>query len=73
MAEFIRAALEENHIDVWITGEFWTPGVYGKALGNPPVEVLVSRQDVERALEIIAEVEGSQPADDAPGDGAGAE
>jgi hypothetical protein len=70
MAEFIRSALEENHIEVWITGEFWTPGIYGWALGSPPVEVLVSREDAERALEIIAEVEGSQPADDAPVDGA---
>lgn len=65
MAEFIRSALQENHIDVWIQGEFWTPGVYGRALGNPPVEVVVRREDAERAVEIIAEVEGSQPAEDA--------
>src|SRR5258708_4848734 len=68
MAEFIRAALEENHIDVWTTGEFWTPGPYGRALGNPVVEVLVSPEDAERALKIIAEVEGSQPAADTPGE-----
>jgi hypothetical protein len=62
MAEFIRAALEENHIDVWISGEFSTPGPYGRAMGYPAtVEVLVSREDAPRAREIIAEVEGSQP------------
>jgi hypothetical protein len=68
LAEFIRTALEENHIDVWMSGEFWTPGPYGTSLGTPVVEVLVSPEDAERALEIIAEVEGSQPAVDAPDD-----
>jgi len=61
-AEFIRTALEENHIDVWISGEFSTPGPYGRAMGYPAVvEILVSREDAPRAREIIAEVEGSQP------------
>ena len=68
-AEFIRTALEENRIDVWISGEFSTPGPYGRAMGYPAVvEILVSRQDAPRAREIIAEVEGSQPAVDATGD-----
>jgi hypothetical protein len=68
-AEFIRTALEENHIDVWISGEFSTPGPYGKALDYPAlVEILVSREDAPRARAIIAEVEGSQPAADATGD-----
>jgi hypothetical protein len=62
MAEFIRNALKENHIDVWVSGEFSTPGPYGRVLGYPPVEILVSRVDAPRAREIIAEVEGSQPA-----------
>jgi hypothetical protein len=66
-AEFIRTALEENHIDVWISGEFWTPGPYGKATGYPTVEILVSREDAPRAREIIGEVEGLQPAVDATG------
>jgi hypothetical protein len=69
IAEFIRSALEENRIDVWISGEFSTPGPYGKALDYPAVvEILVSREDAPRAREIIAEVEGSQPAADATGD-----
>ena len=68
-AEFIRTALEENRIDVWISGEFSTPGPYGKALDYPAVvEILVSREDAPRAREIIAEVEGSQPATGATGD-----
>ncbi|MEA2588409.1 MAG: putative prokaryotic signal transducing protein, partial [Actinomycetota bacterium] len=68
-AEFIRTALEENRIDVWISGEFSTPGPYGKALDYPAVvEILVSREDAPRAREIIAEVEGSQPAAGATGD-----
>jgi hypothetical protein len=67
-AEFIRAALEENRIDVWISGEFASPGPYGMAIGYPTVEVLVSREDAPRAREIIAEVEGSQPAVDATED-----
>jgi hypothetical protein len=68
-AEFIRTALEENHIDVWISGEFSTPGPYGRAMGYPAVvEILVSREDAPRAREIIAEVEGAQPALDATGD-----
>ena len=68
-AEFIRSALEENHIDVWISGEFSTPGPYGRAMGYPTVvEILVSREDAPRAREIIAEVEGSQPPADATGD-----
>jgi len=68
-AEFIRSALEENHIDVWISGEFSTPGPYGRAMGYPAVvEILVSREDAPRAREIIAEVEGSQPPADATGD-----
>jgi hypothetical protein len=61
-AEFIRTALEENHIDVWISGKFSTPGPYGRAMGYPAVvEILVSREEAPRAREIIAEVEGSQP------------
>jgi Putative prokaryotic signal transducing protein len=68
MTEFIRSALEENHIDVWVSGEFATPGPYGRATGFPTVEILVSREDAPRAREIIAEVEGSQPAADAPQD-----
>jgi hypothetical protein len=69
IAEFIRAALEENHIDLWISGEFATPGPYGGALDYPAtVEILVSREDAPRAREIIAEVEGSQPEADAPAD-----
>jgi hypothetical protein len=65
-AEFIRTALEENHIEVWISGEFSTPGPYGRAMGYPAVvEILVSREDAPRAREIIAEVEGSQPPADA--------
>ena len=69
-AEFIRTALEENHIDVWTSGEFSTPGPYGRVLDYPAVvEIRVSREDAPRAREIIAEVEGSQPAADATGDG----
>ena len=69
MAEFIRTALEENHITVWISGEFSTPGPYGRAMGYPTdVEILVSREDAPRAREIIAEVEGSQPPTGATGD-----
>jgi hypothetical protein len=61
-AEFIRTALEENHIDVWVSGEFSTPGPYPTAMGYPAiVEILVSREDAPRAREIIAEVEGSRP------------
>jgi hypothetical protein len=68
-AEFIRVALEENRIDVWTSGEFSTPGPYGRVLDYPAVvEILVSREDAPRAREIIAEVEGSQPAADATGD-----
>jgi hypothetical protein len=68
-AEFIPTALEENHIDVWVSGEFSTPGPYGRVLDYPAVvEILVSREDAPRAREIIAEVEGSQPAADATGD-----
>jgi hypothetical protein len=68
-AEFIRTALEENRIDVWTSGEFSTPGPYGRVLDYPAVvEILVSREDAPRAREIIAEVEGSQPAADATGD-----
>jgi hypothetical protein len=65
-AEFIRTALEENHIDVWISGEFSTPGPYGGAMDYPAfVEILVSREDARRAREIIAEIEGSPlPAED---------
>ena len=67
-AEFIRTALEENHIDVWISGEFSTPGPYGRAMGYPAVvEILVSWEDAPRAREIIAQVEGSPP----PADGTG--
>ena len=67
-AEFIRTALEENQIDVWISGEFSTPGPYGRALDYPAVvEILVSREDEPRAREIIAEVEGSQAVADATG------
>ena len=68
VAEFIRTALEENQIDVWISGEFSTPGPYGKVLDYPAVvEILVSREDEPRAREIIAEVEGSQAVADATG------
>ena len=68
-AEFIRTALEENHIDVWTSGEFSTPGPYGRAMGYPAVvEILVSREDAPRAREVIAEVEGSQPPADPIGD-----
>ena len=67
-AEFIRTALEENHIDVWISGEYSTPGPYGRVLDYPGViEIFVSREDAPRAREIIAEVEGSQPVGDATG------
>ena len=62
VAEFIRTALEENGIDVWISGAYSTPGPYGKALGYPSdVEILVGRDDAPRAREIIAEIEGSRP------------
>lgn len=68
-AEFIRTALEENHIEVWVSGEYSTPGPYGRALGYPAVvEILVSPADAPRAREIIAEVEGSQPPADPIGD-----
>ena len=71
-AEFIRTALEENHIDVWISGGFSTPGPYGRALGYPTdVEILVSREDAPRAREIIAEVEGAGSEPEAPLEGAG--
>lgn len=63
VAEFIRSALEENAIDVWLTGDHWTPGPYGRTLGDPVVEVLVDRENAPRALEIIGEVEGSRPTD----------
>jgi Putative prokaryotic signal transducing protein len=69
-AEFIRTALEENHIDVWTSGEFSTPGPYGRALGYPAVvEILVRREDAPRAREIIAEVEGTLPSADPIGEG----
>jgi hypothetical protein len=68
-AEFIRTALEENHIEVWVSGEYSTPGPYGRALGYPAVvEILVSPEDASRAREIIAEVEGSQPPADPIGE-----
>jgi hypothetical protein len=68
-AEYIRTALEENHIDVWTSGEFSTPGPYGTVLGYPAVvEILVSRQDAPRAREIIAEVEGTLPTADPIGE-----
>ena len=68
-AEFIRTALEENRIEVWISGEFSTPGPYGRALGYPAdVEILVRPEDAPRAREIIAEVEGSRPPAHAAGD-----
>jgi len=69
MAEFIRTALQENHIEVWISGDHWTPGPYTRAIGQPVVDVLVDRANAPRALEIIAEVEGSQPADEDGGEG----
>ena len=62
--------IAQLHADVWISGEFSTPGPYGRAMGYPAVvEILVSREDAPRAWEIIAEVEGSQPPADATGDG----
>ena len=71
-AEFIRTALEENHIDVWISGGLSTPGPYGRALGYPTdVEILVSREDAPRAREIITEVEGAGSEPEAPLEGAG--
>jgi hypothetical protein len=64
-AEFIRSALEENGIEVWISGEYSTPGTAYSTLFDYPatVEILVSPEDAPRAREIIAEVEG-RPAED---------
>jgi len=63
-AEFLRTALEENGIEVWVTGEYQTPGPYGTILDPPVIEILVPRPDLQRAREIIAEVEGPPAAGD---------